>query len=848
MRIVFLFCLWYLPCIVSAQALEEHPGWSAQWLWLPEDITSSAMLARRNFELDEAPAKAILSITASTQYELYVNGQYVRRGPARSAPHHQSFDELEVDSYLQIGTNLIAVRVHHLMGTMSYHQKGRGGLLAQLDIQGGRAGAVIRTDEQWKVAPDMGWSEAAPRTSRFQLVVNDLVDLRKRQRDWEQPDYDDSGWSKARPLLREQGWPKTESPPQTLTPPWTRLIRRDVPLLKENLIPATKLVQAEEIVVEAWTKETKLPQYFTAAERIDERLIQGLFDFSKGSKPLVIPRAEEGKSWVIRFDLGQVYSGTPKLKIRGPAGAEVRLLSAPYIRDGVFTHELLDSDFSDNITLSGRIDEWEATYFKPAHHLVVYIDGNIESVDIHDLSIREINYPFVRRGMITSSDAPWIETYMEASDKTIRTCTTDAYTDNYRERRQYAQTGFYASLGNYWLFADTALQRRYLMQIAQEQEAGGLMPAYAPLAGADYMVILDSNCLWIRSLRNYLLFSGDVTTARELLPAARKLMDLLGSFTNQFGMLDDPPYPYWLDHSPLDRRGANLALNGHYLGALKDFADVLRWLDDPKSVTYDRQAKTLQSNLGNLLWDESQGLFADAYIDGQRSDRFSEQANGLALALGIANERQAKVVARQLLAEKDNDLFRRPSGMLVATPAMSYFLHKGLCEAGHIEASFDMFRQRFDKMLAPETNQTLWEEWWVTGPDRTSKFQRDKSRSDAQTESAFPPALFAEYILGVRPISPGFKRVAVKYHKSGVQAVRGEVPTPLGKLLVSWNTQGEQGRLTLEIPTGMSVDLDLNSLEQGRGAVFRLNGRRLRPEKLKTGTLTLTKGKQEIVF
>ena len=69
---------------------------------------------------------------------------------------------------------------------------------------------------------------------------------------------------------------------------------------------------------------------------------------------------------------------------------------------------------------------------------------------------------------------------MEASAKTIEVCTTDAYTDNYRERRQYAQTGYYAALGNYWLFGDHALQRRYLVQVAQEQEANGVMPAAMP--------------------------------------------------------------------------------------------------------------------------------------------------------------------------------------------------------------------------------------------------------------------------------------------------------------------------------------------------------------------------------
>ena len=75
------------------------------------------------------------------------------------------------------------------------------------------------------------------------------------------------------------------------------------------------------------------------------------------------------------------------------------------------------------------------------------------------------------------------------------------------------------------------------------------MPAYAPRHGDDFMVILDSNCFWIRGLRQYVLYSGDEATVRELLPSARKLMELLSSYANEDGLIESPPYPYWLDHA-----------------------------------------------------------------------------------------------------------------------------------------------------------------------------------------------------------------------------------------------------------------------------------------------------------
>ena len=129
----------------------------------------------------------------------------------------------------------------------------------------------------------------------------------------------------------------------------------------------------------------------------------------------------------------------------------------------------MDSEFRDQMILSGKRDVWQATYWKPTRYMGILIDKGEGEVNIHRAGIRHLSYPFERRSSIWSDDAPWVAAYMNASAKTIETCTTDGYTDNYRERRQYAQTGYYAALGNYWLFGDHALQRRYLLQTAHEQ-------------------------------------------------------------------------------------------------------------------------------------------------------------------------------------------------------------------------------------------------------------------------------------------------------------------------------------------------------------------------------------------
>lgn len=836
---------WFTPSALHEQSFD----WQAQWIWLEENIPSDVLLARRSFELTGADlgstTKAQLRITASTHYQLYINGQYIAQGPARCAPHHQSFDIWEVEQLLQTGQNTIAVRVHHQRGKYAYHLNGRAGLLVQLDLSsGGKKGKTIISDSSWKATPDTSWDNNAPKISRFQLVVGDMVDLRKQMKGWKETDFDDSNWSSARPLMRKVGWPSVQQNAQarTLTPPWTNLVPRDLPYLLEVEKQPQQLMAGHKLSSELADSQGAID----IDSNIDPDLLSAWKSFGVKQRPFELPGSETGQKQLLLFDFGELQIGTPMLAIEGEAGTSIEVRCAPFIVNQQFNHKVVFSDFTDRLILSGGQDEWEATYWKPTRYMALVIDSP-SPVKINRLGIRALSYPFELKGNMQSKAAPWIQSYMKATAKTIQACTTDGYTDNYRERRQYAQTGYYGAMGNYWLFGDPHLQRRYLVQVAQEQEANGMMPAYAPLAADDYMIIMDSNCLWIRSLREYFMHSGDEITVRQLLPAARKLMTLLHSYTNELGLIDNPPYPYWLDHAVIDRRGANLNLNGHYLGALEDFAEILDWLGENDGGHFRQRAALARQSIREHFWDKDKQLFADALIDGERSSQSGEHANAMALALKIATPEQAQAVAEQLLLEDELKYVKRANGMIMVTPAMSYFLHKGLCNYGYIDESLALFRRRFDKMLAPNTNQTLFEEWWLDKTGRSGRV-RPHSRSDAQTESCFPPALFGEFLLGTRFIEVGMKKVEIQLTNTSLSDVRGQIPTPQGILEVEWDLAPEKARqLSLIIPVGMDVLLKLESLSDDLASI-QINGKQLSRRQQKEDDLLLSTGAYKIRF
>ena len=779
----------------------------ASWIWLSNKSDVESMFARRKFILDNTPQKAIIRIAATDLYQLYVNGKYMCQGPARSAPHHQSYDVLDITSLLHRGENIIAVRTLFKAGARSYNHLCRAGLLVQLDCDG--KNAIIKSDSSWVVRSDESWQNSLS-MNRFQRVENDVVNLKKYDYGWNYLEYDDSKWSFAYELMREVGWPSVQSNAvsQPLTPPWMTLTKRDIPYLNEEVIHVNNIIASSCIDYDL--DKTSIKYKLNGV--IDKAVISGIDGYKVGDGAITISPQSKSNSCIVVFDLGKMYSGMGQLRIKGGEGTVVDIHYAPFIVDGVFTSNIVDSKYCDRVILSGNSDVWQAANFKPTRYMAICISNSSSNVDIDFVGLRQLSFPFERKGYIKSSDAPWVEQYMEATARTIEACTTDALTDNYRERRQYAQTGYYGALGSYYLFGDYTLQRRYLIQIAQEQYANGIMPAYAPLASDDYMIILDSNCLWIRSLYNYYLYSGDSSILEILIPSAKRLMELLHKYTDQDGLIKNPPYAYWLDHAKIDRQGANLTLNFHYLGALNDFVEILKWTNDDDVNIYTERANKLDESINTLFWDSDKGLFVDAYIDGELSEEVSEHAN--AAALCVVSDERTKSVAQKLLADDNHNYIYRESGVLMVTPAMSYFLHKGLCMQGKTPESLAMMRARFDKMLNSDSNQTLWEEWWLDAIGRSGKLQKGRTRSDAQTESAFAPALFAEYIVGFKPIDVGMRTVELSYPISGVMNVEASIPSIYGDIKIEWmRPQSVGGKLKLSIPNGVVMNLKLDSFK-----------------------------------
>ncbi len=109
---------------------------------------------RKQFELSDQPTSAPVRVTADARYMLWVNGQFVGRGPARGFPWVQPYDEYDVASFLRPGPNWIAVEVYQFgPGKASgvYVSTRRTGLLMEGEMVGADGKRrSIHTDSSWQ--------------------------------------------------------------------------------------------------------------------------------------------------------------------------------------------------------------------------------------------------------------------------------------------------------------------------------------------------------------------------------------------------------------------------------------------------------------------------------------------------------------------------------------------------------------------------------------------------------------------------------------------------------------------------------------------------------------------------
>jgi hypothetical protein len=677
---------------------------SAVWIGSahPFDLHEAYLCFRSpaNWRLERPPAQAELFITADSRYKLWVNGQFVARGPARSYPETQSVDRLDVTPYLQAGFNTLAVQVYQPgYSHFAYVHRAAAGLLAHLVCDGQ---SVLATHTNWLTRRDPSFTALVPRVSIYGSGVEDR-DLNLAD-NWTDPHglYDDTAWAAARLVAPVGGYP------------WTDLRLRSLPLLAEREIPLTLL-------------ETRLltfsPPRLLASPDPHLALREGWFAAAPQADPVQDSgwfRAglNSGEAFYWLFDLGRDFAGQGWVEIEGAGGQEQLAVSyAEKIRDG----QLVLSDpqtycrvrLTDRFRLRPGSQEAETFALRGGRYLLFQLAGPTGPDFRLRFHARVAEYPLEITRPLTIQD-PLLSGIMTMCETTFHACLQDGFVDStWRESSQWVGDALPQGLIMAAMSDDVRPLRQVIEMAALGTYPDGVLPSVLPGEVHAYAIV-DYNFIWVELLHLYQKLTDDNEFVGQMWPTLVKMLDRFQQDLNPNGLLmSQPGRRLFLDWAPLARNEPSAVYNLHYVLALQrasQLANTLALVTD-EAAMWQARFIALQAAIRATFWEQGRW-----YDDVARST-FSQLAAALAVLTQTSppDEHPALLEA---IAARSLDLGDEPvpDKMVLASPFMHHYLFEALRQGGRSDQVIEIIRLRWGRWVQAGY-PTTWENWNVDFPD-----------------------------------------------------------------------------------------------------------------------------------
>ena len=666
-------------------------------LWIgsahPFDLHETYLNFRRVFELAHFERVQLL-ITADSRYKLWVNGQFVARGPARCFPQHQSVDTLDLTPFVRAGKNIIAVQVYSPgYSHFSYVHRGAAGLLAELQAADE---SVLVTDTAWRVRRDRSFDALVPRVSIYGSGV-EKRDL-ELEENWQQLEYDDAAWDAARIVAPSNGYP------------WTTLEPRALPLLVEREHAMQRLetrigayhanADAHVALRESWqsARRAKIPQ--TADGWFTPELAQ-----------------DESAFWL--FGLGRDYIVQGWAEIENARGGEQLAVSYhEKIREG----ELVISDpetycrvrMTDSFTLRAGNQNAETFSLRGGRYLLFQLTGS--GVERHGLRIRfhtrASEYPLEVNHEFASNDAR-LNQISAMCGATLHACLQDGFIDStWRESSQWVGDAVPQALILSAMSDDTRPLRRVIEMAVEGAYPDGVLPSVLPGEVHAYTV-LDYNWMWIELLALYHKLTRDENFVRQTWQPLVKMLERFHQDRSADGLLySQKGRRVFLDWSPQSRLEPSAVYNLQYLLGLRVAVELAKEVGEAEHARiWDTRAGALCDAVRRAFWQDGR------WYDDMPRTTFSQLAAALALLAGATRVDENDALLDAIIARSlDPDDAPAPGKMVLASPFRHHWLFEALRRYRRDATVVEIVKLRWGHWV-DAGYPTTWENWNVDFPD-----------------------------------------------------------------------------------------------------------------------------------
>ena len=399
-----------------------------------------------------------------------------------------------------------------------------------------------------------------------------------------------------------------------------------------------------------------------------------------------------------------------------------------------------------------------------------YVEFYSVPFEIDPKTIRRamVHYPLdMKESSFECSDSRLVDVYDLCKYTILATSFAGLYVDGDRERIPYEADAYINQLSHYAVSSDIKLARathEYLLRHPTwptEWKQHSIM-----IAWADWMW---SGCT--KSLeKTYDILKKEkllLDRAREDALLSSPLQTTIG---NHIDIIDWPPR---------ERDGyvfckASAVINAfHYLNLrqMSEMAAAIGKRED--ALWFAERAQKVKASYRRLFRDSKDGL----YFDGEGTTHKGLHANVAALAFGLVEENERAAIADYIIAK----------GMKCSVYFAQYLL----------EALFIAGRDRDAIAFMTADGERSWLGMIKQGSTMTLEAWNMEAKPNLDWNHAWgtaPLNVISRYLLGVRPLEPGFARMEVRPQVGSLKYVRGVVPTVRGPVLV----EVKDGKVSVE--------------------------------------------------
>ncbi len=780
----------YDPRDTGIQAF--YPIEHAAWIWHPQVHTNrkGSALFVLPVEVDEDNLVFTAQISADNRYEFFIDGVRVGMGPDRSDTFHWSFATYKIT--LERGSHTLEALCHFYPIVVPEINDAIMPLAQLMDNNGGFVFGVceenLRERFNTGVAPWMARLVAEPANYEFGgWAVGMAFDIDvSAYRTYGEP---------VTPIVTQMPVPKYNlcggrNASRTLYPsPLPEQTRNKY----ESFIRVRAVKDGEEVGANVFISEEETiegEELLRWQDLINGKLLGGI----------TVPAATI-KHVVLDFE--DYLCAYPVITANTPAGFSPDAMIHLAWSESLYCDvpgkkiETLEEECNrgDRNAVSGKTfrmegqryaffnfpeeaEEISTMWWKAGRYLLLTVKTGESPLHIGKICFEESRYPLEAESFVTFDDET-LQSVQSMMIRALQSCAHETFMDcPYYEQLMYVGDTRLEALTTYALTRDDRLPKRAVTlfdwsRVYWDGLVAEHFPGYYKQLSATFSMIWP---LMVRDLMLYRKFKNDAEF-KHLRRSVRSMINTIGEYVNEEGLISGLPgwsFVDWVDNSTWkcgipgygDSKAATSVFTMHYTMALKAAMELEDYLPEDGGVFnayYEHCFKRSAEAVRKAFYDESEHLFSDD------SDHtvYSVHAQVLALLSDVLPPEEAEKCFESMLARKD-----------ILKPTL-YFIHY----------LFDTFQKMGcgEKVL---DYVNIWTDMLAKGAVTTWE-KPEPTRSECH---AWGSHLFYHYfstVAGIRPVAPGFAKIAIKPAFGHLTKMTGRMAHPDGFIEFDLNKQAD---------------------------------------------------------